>query len=333
MYTVGPWSRARAMVPLVESAWGRVRAIFATALWVSVLIGAILLARHNLRANRADRKGAARLAGAYFLLQAAAWIVGAHHLSGAIEELNSIMRVAGTLLLQGAILWMLYLALEPYGRRFWPDGLLGWSRLLSGRVRDPRIGREILIGCVFGGALMVVDLCRSLSPLLIGRPLGVPTLGPEVEVLNGFGSLFGTWSDQAFIGVQTALVIAMLLVVLRLIMRSTSLAAILGIVILIPAAGGGVPQGSVGWLYYLAQTLAVSLIVLAIFRYGLLVSVVMILVDNIPSAVPIIPHGPSWAALPGNLSIALVVALACFGFYAARAGQPLFGKIGDMANG
>ena len=325
MYTVGPWARARAMVPLAESPWGRFRAIFATALWLSVLIGAILLARHNLRANRADRKGAARLAGAYFLLQAAAWIVGAHHLSGAIEELNSIMRVAGTLLLQGAILWMLYLGLEPYGRRFWPDGLLGWSRLLSGRVRDPRIGREILIGCAFGGALMVVDLCRSLSPLIIRRPLGVPTLGTEVEALNGFGWLFGTWSDQAFRSAQTALVIAMVLVVLRLIMRSTWLAAILGIVILIPAVGGGVPQGGVGWLYYLAQTLAVSLIVLAIFRYGLLVSVVMILVDNIPSAVPIIPHGPSWAALPGNLSIALVVALACFGFYAARGGQPLLG--------
>jgi hypothetical protein len=33
-----------------------------------------------------------------------------------------------------------------------------------------------------------------------------------------------------------------------------------------------------------------------------------------------------WAALPGNLSILLVAAIACFGFYAARAGQPLFGK-------
>jgi hypothetical protein len=53
----------------------------------------------------------------------------------------------------------------------------------------------------------------------------------------------------------------------------------------------------------------------------------MIVVVNIPSAVPIIPGGASWATLPGNLSIALVVALACFGFYAARAGQPLFGKL------
>src|SRR6185436_19149685 len=106
-----------------------------------------------------------------------------------------------------------------FGRRFWPDGLLGWSRLLSGRVRDPRIGREILIGCVFAGALMLVDLFRSLSPLLVGKPPGIPTLGGEVEVLNGFGWLFGTWADQVFSSVQTALVIAMLLVVARLIVR------------------------------------------------------------------------------------------------------------------
>jgi hypothetical protein len=109
--------------------------------------------------------------------------------------------------------------------------------------------------------------------------------------------------------------------------RRTLMAALLGTALLIPAAGGGVAPGGVAWLYYLTQAMAIGLIVFAIFRYGLLVTAVMILVDNIPSAVPILPNGPSWASMPGNLSIALVVALACFGFYAARAGQPLLGKI------
>ncbi|PYQ75659.1 MAG: hypothetical protein DMG04_06460 [Acidobacteria bacterium] len=39
----------------------------------------------------------------------------------------------------------------------------------------------------------------------------------------------------------------------------------------------------------------------------------------------IVLNGPAWASWPGNLSMAPVAALACFGFYAARAGQPLFG--------
>jgi Protein kinase domain len=328
MYTVGPWARARAMVPLAAgSKWNRVRAIFAEVLYLSVLFGGILLARHNLRVNRADRNGAARLAAAYFVLQVVSWIVGAHHLSGVIEEVNSFLRVAGTLLLQGAILWLLYLALEPYGRRFWPDGLLGWSRLLSGRVRDPRFGREILIGSALAGALLLVDLFRSLSPRLIGKPPGIPTLGNEVDSLNGFGPLFGNWADQFFYSLQTTLVLVLVLVVVRLLVRRTWLAVIIGLAIEVGAAGSGVSPGGVGWLYYLAQIMAVGLITLAIFRYGLLVTAVMILLDNIPSAVPIIPYGPSWAALPGNLSIALVIAIACFGFYAARGGQPLFGKL------
>ena len=60
---------------------------------------------------------------------------------------------------------------------------------------------------------------------------------------------------------------------------------------------------------------------------GLLVATVMILLDNIPSAVPIVSHGASWAALPGRLSLALVIGVACFGFYAARAGQPMLGQV------
>ena len=41
------------------------------------------------------------------------------------------------------LLWSLYLALEPYGRRFWPDGLLGWTRLFSGlRARSAHRTRD-----------------------------------------------------------------------------------------------------------------------------------------------------------------------------------------------
>jgi len=327
LYTVGPWARPRAMVPLQTSSLSRVRAVFTSAVSLTVVIGSILLARHNLRSNRADRKGAARLAGAYLVVQLVSLIISAHHLSGAVEEVANLFRVAGPLLFQCAILWLLYLAIEPFGRRFWPDGLLGWSRLLSGHVRDPRIGREILAGCVFAGALLLMDLIRALSPLLIGRPPGLPTLGAEVESLIGFGRLYGTWSDQVFSAVQTALIFAMLLVAARLLVRNTWLSALVGVAILTPAAGAGVPPGGIAWLYYLTQTMVVALVIFAIFRYGLLVSVVMVLADNIPSAVPILPNGPSWASMPGNLSIALVVALACFGFYAARAGQPLLGKL------
>ena len=98
--------------------------------------------------------------------------------------------------------------------------------------------------------------------------------------------------------------------------------------ILNPAAvAGNVQFGQDLWLYAIGQVLTIGLITFGIFRFGLLVTAVMLLVDNIPTGVPFIPRAAAWAALPGNLSMALVVAAACFGFYAARAGQPLFGKL------
>jgi serine/threonine-protein kinase len=49
-----------------------------------------------------------------------------------------------------AACWVSYLALEPVVRRRWPDTLVSWTRLLRGRVLDPLVGRDVLVG-VMGG--------------------------------------------------------------------------------------------------------------------------------------------------------------------------------------
>ena len=73
------------------------------------------------------------------------------------------------------LLWVIYIALEPYVRRFWPDGILGWTRLISGYVRDPRVGRDVLTGCVFGVAMGCCwTIFYELLPPLLGRPPPIP---------------------------------------------------------------------------------------------------------------------------------------------------------------
>ena len=52
-----------------------------------------------------------------------------------------------------AMLWLLYLAVEPYIRRFWPSTLVSWSRLIAkqmagsaGRARHPSgVGLGMLV--------------------------------------------------------------------------------------------------------------------------------------------------------------------------------------------
>src|SRR6185436_20158178 len=122
-------------------------------------------------------------------------------------------------------------------------------------------------------------------------------------------------------------IVVLVFVGLRLVVRRTWIAIAVGVTIVTLAVMQNVPIGGVVWLHGIIQLLTIGTITFAIFRFGLLVTTVMILIDNISTAVPMVPNGPSWAALPGNLSIVLVVAVACFGFYAARAGQPLFGKL------
>jgi hypothetical protein len=45
------------------------------------------------------------------------------------------------------------------------------------------------------------------------------------------------------------------------------------------------------------------------------------------AAVPMTPEFSHWRASPSNWTLTMFVCLALFGFYASRAGQPLFGSI------
>ena len=44
------------------------------------------------------------------------------------------------------LVWIFYMALEPYVRRIWPEMVISWSRLLAGRWFDPLVGRDVLAG-------------------------------------------------------------------------------------------------------------------------------------------------------------------------------------------
>ena len=55
-----------------------------------------------------------------------------------------------------ARVWLLYLALEPYVRKFWPTTLISWSRCVAGNVLDPQVGRDVLIGVSVAAIVLLV---------------------------------------------------------------------------------------------------------------------------------------------------------------------------------
>ena len=115
------------------------------------------------------------------------WIFQTHLVAGASAVRPLPDRDGQRLLFGAALVWALYLAIEPYIRRHWPQAIISWSRLLAGRLRDPLLGRDLLIGVILGVVWLVIV---QLSLLEIARLGGAPTLG-ATEYLRGGRHILG----------------------------------------------------------------------------------------------------------------------------------------------
>ena len=327
-YIVGPWSRPSQMPPASRTAMQTVMGTINVGVWLAALIGGAILARYNVRMNRADRRAAARLAIGLTILAIAAWIVSAHHVTTADVELQQTWLTMASAVFLGTIVWLYYLAIEPYARRFWPDALLGWTRLLAGRVRDPRVGRDVLIGLLIGVAFMACETAQAMLPQRFGYPAPQPRFGSWVPALASTSMVFTKWVNVLNSSLQSALFIMLFFVVLRLVIRRAWIAAVVGAAIItVLSDNGEAITGSRVDTVMIATIIALA--TYAIFRHGLLVLVVASFADNVLTSVPLTLHTTAWWATPSNLTLALFILIACFGYYAARAGQPIFGSPAD----
>ena len=52
--------------------------------------------------------------------------------------------------------------------------MISWNRLLAGRFRDPMVGRDLLIGGLFGVFLTLMLQLGVVLPPFFGRPSPMP---------------------------------------------------------------------------------------------------------------------------------------------------------------
>ena len=332
MLVVGPWLRPLRMQTESRTTAQIVLSASVALLVVTLVVAALLIARHNLRAQRADRRGASRLASFVMLGYTASWVIAAHHVPDVNAEVDSFARNFGPVLLATCLLTLTYLALEPSVRRFWPDGILGWMRLTSGYVRDPRVGRDVLLGCVVAVGITVLEVLYNVVPPLIGRTSPMPLFQQGVGALAGGGNLAGMIFDRFVGGIFTAMFAALGYVLLRLALRRTAFAVAGALVLIgIVQAQDVLNSAAPIWMAAIFFGAVTVIMVTVVVRYGLLVTAVAGAVGNVLESVPLTPSLSHWTATTSNLTIAVVLAITFFGFYAARAGQPLFGAFGDNA--
>src|SRR6185369_7753107 len=97
-----------------------------------------------------------------------------HHVPSVTEELRLITNGLACALSWSGLLWITYIAMEPYVRQLWPESLITWTRLLSGQWRDARVGRDVLIGVLAGLLVQVLDLSGRTLPAWAGFTTPAP---------------------------------------------------------------------------------------------------------------------------------------------------------------
>src|SRR5262249_30031960 len=136
----------------------------------AIVTASVVILRRNVRSKQGDTVGSERLGGFLFLIFLAMWALRAHHLASSGELANAILALSWAFLIS-SFARILYFGLEPFVRRRDPHTLVGWARLISGKVRDPLVGRDVLIGTTYGVLLAIFESCDNfVLPLFGGLP-------------------------------------------------------------------------------------------------------------------------------------------------------------------
>jgi predicted Ser/Thr protein kinase len=326
---VGPWTRRPREAPQGQQGAGVLRfGLF--LIFFTVAIGTCVLARYNFRTGRGDRRGATRIAAVMLAVMFVSWVLGARHwLEPLTEGGHFLDNFAAEQLELAAMLWLSYLALEPYVRRYSPGILMSWSRLLSGRVRDPRVGRDILVGIVAGIVVALVACGIALVPSLFGAAPPPPRavnagLDFLLSTRRGLSQLFRMPINALFNGMFATLAFALA----RIIVKRTWLAAVIAgaVFAFLYISQAGTEQIAVN-IGYAVVMAAVYFLVLVYF--GMFANMVAFLTYFILYQGGLTADLSKTYAPTSTWLMVLVVALAAFGFYASRGGEPLFGKLSE----
>jgi hypothetical protein len=300
-------------------------------LWVTsfLLVVVALVARYNWKSGRADRSGAWRV-GMFMLVAsgaAALLLVDVGGLLHRFETVSPVLYLAEPVTVG---LWSaaIYLALEPWVRRLWPEALLTWSRVVTGRWRDPLVGRDVLIGTL---AAVAVSCVHRLLFLWVVRSGGDP-IGPTViggsfgfalDHLMGARETLGAFSASLTAGLNTSLYFFFVLFLFRALLRKRWLAGLVSWLVALLAV---VPidfyaAGRVEVLF--GMVLYAFLLYLGV-RFGFFVLAVWVFVGQFVEHAMLTPHLTAWYGQSTLIAIVVVSAIAVWGVRTSLGGRHVF---------
>ena len=313
----GPWTPApatprRADLSLVDLA------VWSEAL---VLVAGIVLARRNLVAGRGDRRGAFRLATAVFAFGLCANSLRADF-AGGIDGMRLFAALTAAALYDAASVWVFYIALEPHVRRVWPECLVSWVRMLSGRLHDPVVGRDVLLGITVYQGLAI----GSLAILAVAAPGGLqsPGLATALAPLAGTRFFLAALADAPRNGIMMGTFYLLVLLLVRTLLRGRTT---------IPAFAVVLFALSLGSFSLLTDSLFTPLpvllagflsagLTLILVRLGLLPVVVIMSLFDLVVSLPMTFDLDAWYVDRTLWAMALVLAVALWAYRTSQRPRP-----------
>ncbi|MFH1176811.1 MAG: serine/threonine-protein kinase [Acidobacteriota bacterium] len=285
----------------------------------------MVVAQRNLRHGRGDLRGTLRLSVLVFAVGVGENLLRAHFAWASSMDLFYWIRTNGASALWGTVLLgLLYLALEPYPRRHYSHMLVGWSRVLAGRVRDPQVGRELLIGALAGLTLATLTFLVSVGATRF-FDVGTPAVVERLSSLLGLRYQLGLVVGLAGFALAGTVILTATLALGRVILRRRWLAVTLvGVEILVVnlrQQADWVPTAVA--LVIAAAGMLVGLGVL--MRCGILCFWTAGISEFLFLRLPLPLDLSAWYAGASLLGVSLVLGIALFGFHTSLGGRPIFG--------
>ena len=297
----------------------RIQGFYILLLVVLVAVAGVLAYR-NISLGRGDRRGAFRLALALASLATGSWALRAHHVDDPGGEIASFARGAGLAVLVASLLWLFYLALEPYVRRLRPWTLVAWTRLLNGGLRDAVVGRDVLIGLAFGVGLSLVGLAARVLLVWLGQPEPPPDL-VVLDALVSTRLLLGLVVGMPVNAALAGLALLLLFLILRLLTRRDWIAAMFVVGVLV---AGGLAENGLNQSLWLLLPLAVCAwgsFLLLLLRLGVLAAIMAVWTADTLAFTAMLYAPGSWTGSSVFVVVPLIVAMAVLAFRSSIGGH------------
>jgi serine/threonine-protein kinase len=311
---IGPWTVPARMEPPGSGQ----NPIALEAIFYLALVAACLLAWYNFRAHRVDQCGAVRMSAWLYVCEAASLFLNMHH-TATMQEMLGFWQVVAGATLDAGIVWVAYLALEPWVRRRWPHTMISWTRYTTRGIRDPLVGRDLLYGAGCGALWCVLFVLET--GLRGGQP-SFPSLNALLGVRHEVAQMLNAVPDA----IISSMIFFLMLFLLRVLLRKQwiAAAALVAIVSIIPAIGSATP-----WADMLGRALFSGVLAFVLLRFGLLAAIVAYTSFDLLATCPPTLDISAWYFGLVPIPLLAVALIAIYGFRTSLAGRPLFQISGE----